>query len=157
MQRRGDYIIRFIAVDSHGIPFSDTFSSSFRVSTGKPYSLQFASFLGPAWGGSVIALQPAVEVVDRGGNRVRDSKLMSGYNISVYLSKSPAYYNYSVILHPQRESALTVPVIDGLAQFKYLYIREAGYPYRLTFNLNAVRTPVLCLIMILCSYVEVPF
>ena len=108
------------------------FSSPLSVAVGKPYKLDFAQFLGPVWGGTIIALQPAVSIVDRGNNVV--SSINSEYYVSVRLSGNPT----NTTLFPQDETKLTVPVIGGIASFRDLYIRAAGFPYRLTFSSNTV-------------------
>lgn len=126
------YIIRFIGLTSMGSPFAYVDSVAFAVATGDPYQLQFHQHHGPAWGGTVIALQPAVAVVDRGGNIV--TSIDTKYYVTVELSGNPT----GAVLYPEAQSSRTVKVVGGVAQFQGLYINEAAKDYRFSYHCNKV-------------------
>lgn len=127
------YTLRFIGLTSSGSPFAYVDSNAFTVTIGDPYQLQFSQHHGPAWGGTVLALQPAVAVADRGNNVV--SYINSGYYVTVDISTNPT----GATLYPTAEADRTAQVIGGVAQFEGLYINEAaknyGFRYRCSRDL----------------------
>lgn len=126
------YTIRFIGLTPSGSPFAYVDTTAFSVAVGSPYQLQFFQHHGPAWGGTVIALQPAVAIADRGNNVVGSTH--SQYSITVSLATHPA----GATLHPASQAGRTVEVSAGIAQFENLYINEAAKDYTFKFRCNQV-------------------
>lgn len=124
------YTLKFTGRDSLGKEFASTTSAEFSVAVGAKYKLSFFNFSGNAFGGEVFADNPVVSVVDRGGNLV--DNVNQGV-VTVSLSESPTG---AELLRPT--NLLAVPIKKGIAQFKNLFIKEAGFPYKLQFSCTQV-------------------
>lgn len=124
------YTLKFIGRLANGDDFAQVFSDELSVAVGDPYRLAFQNYIGTAFGGSPFAANPIVGVVDRGGNVV--DRVNTG-TVSAALTTSPTGEE---TLRPA--SNLTAKISEGLAEFVGLYIREAGYPYRITFSTSLV-------------------
>lgn len=124
------YTLKFTGRLSSGDDFAQVFSDELSVAVGDPYKLAFQNYIGTAFGGSPFAANPVVGVVDRGDNVV---DWVGEGTVSAALTTSPTGEE---ALRPA--SNLTVEISEGLAEFVGLHIREAGYPYRITFNSSLV-------------------
>ena len=113
-----------------GQEFASTTSAEFEVSVGAKYRLSYFNFTGNSFGGEVFADNPVVSVVDRGGNLV--SNVNQGV-VTVSLVESPTG---TELIRPP--NLLTVPIRNGLATFRNLYINEAGFPFQLQFSCTQV-------------------
>lgn len=128
---QGTYTLKFVAMTSTKIPFAFTYSSSFVVSVGEPYSLQYIPYFGHLSGGIPFQIQPSVKVTDRGGNIVTS---INHGKVTVSLVRQPQHVNTQLL----PSTNLQVDFVSGLAQFSGLFINEAGSPYQMKFQTNLV-------------------
>ena len=103
------------------------------------YTLAFHTFIGNAFGGTPFSSNPVVAVVDRGNNTITTqstgtitASIMTSLATSVNNTKAEI-----VVLYPV--SMCKVNIINGLAEFKGLYINEARVSYQLIFTADLVR------------------
>ncbi|MBI1723711.1 MAG: hemagglutinin, partial [Gemmatimonadetes bacterium] len=94
-------------------------SSAFGVAVGAAITLRFATQPGGATGGTAFATQPAVEVIDAGGNRVTSSTA----SITLALFDNPGAGTLS--------GTITVSATAGLATFSNLAIDRTATGYTL--------------------------
>ena len=125
------YQLKFVGSDS-GNDFGYTLSSTFDVFVGEPYRLQFATFIGAAFGGLPFSPNPSIAIVDRGGNQVS----VSSGKITASLVQSP----YAT------ERLRTLDTFDaffssGVASYSGLYLNTAGGPYAVSFITDIVIAP----------------
>ena len=156
MTTAGEYAIKFIGRQQNGASFAEVISASFEVTVGMPYKLAFNSFVGTAFAGVAFAQNPAVSVVDRGGNVVTqaiayaESSDLNSEEIKAVLTHCPfpslqaSADDMAALLQPT--SHLKASIIDGVATFEGLYLNHTGYPYQITFSSGLVSH---CLIFII--------
>ena len=118
------------------------------MEVGAAYKLAFQTYVGTAFGGIPFSDNPAVAVVDRGGNTVPTADYAlygddASYQIQAVLSACPfadiaaSPAAMQALLQP---AALTVaPLSQGIATFEGLYMNRSGYPYQITFYSDLVR------------------
>ncbi len=129
------YTLRYFGVDNNGNQFAVTESNPFDVLVGPVYQLAFATYIGTSTGGVPFYPNPSIAAVDRGGNVVRN---VSGFTVRAYLT-GPLGAN---LLRP--ETSTVTSFFQGVAQFAFLYINEAGFPYTMAFNASiGIYLPVL--------------
>jgi len=145
----GSYTIRFIGRTQSGAQFADVFSPAFYVTIGMPYKLAFTNYVGTAFGGAEFARNPAVAVVDRGGNTVTlatayaELSDINSDEISAVLTHCPfpsiqaSTTDLQGLLQPAARTKAAI--VDGVATFAGLYLNRTGYPYQLTFYSGLVR------------------
>jgi hypothetical protein len=121
------YSLKITLSDFNGNDLAFTYSSTFTVSVGALFKMDFAQTVGAGTGGSAFSPNPIVALTDRGSNAVLGE---TGSTVSVIEA------GYLVDLYP--EAATTVVVENGFASFEGLYINEAGGPYTLRFITSAV-------------------
>lgn len=114
-----------------------------------PYKLAFTSYVGTAFGGAEFAQNPAVAVVDRGGNTVTLATAYAEFSdinsdeISAVLTHCPfpsiqaSTADMQALLQPAARTKAAL--VDGVATFTGLYLNRTGYPYQLTFYSGLVR------------------
>ena len=141
--------MRFIGRTQSGASFADVFSPTFIVTVGMPYKLAFTSYVGTALGGVEFANNPAVAVVDRGGNTVTLATAYEEFGdvnsdeISAVLTHCPfpsiqaSTADLQALLQPAARTKAAI--VDGVATFTGLYLNRTGYPYQLTFYSGLVR------------------
>lgn len=129
-KKAGTYTLKFILLDTNHQAVAMTYSDPFTVSIGLKHSLSLFNFVGTAFGGEVFSANPIVGVVDKGGNVI---KSINTGTVTATLTTTPTGLEK---MHPK--NSITVPIIDGMANFTGLYINEAGYPYQMTFSTTAV-------------------
>ncbi|KAJ0406519.1 hypothetical protein P43SY_001450 [Pythium insidiosum] len=107
-------------------------TAAFDVIVGEPYQLAVAADVSTAFGGTPFLPQPAVAVVDRGGNIVR--------------SLSTGTATIEIIMNPVDGKLLPAQnlqarVVNGVATFSGLYIDRSGSPYALMYTVTGVHLP----------------
>lgn len=146
--------MRFIARTIHGDLVADIFSDPFNVVTGQPFRLGFDVHVGNAFGGEPFASNPAVAIVDRGGNVIADISLyvdpddVEANQIRAVLTTCP---NAHLCPTPDAAEDLLQPsantvamIVEGVAVFKGLYLNASGYPYQITFYSDWVSSSQSC-------------
>lgn len=118
--------------------FAQTYTDAFTVTTGAKYKLDFNQYVGTAFGGEVFSPNPVIALTDRGGNVITSQK--TGY-VEAFLTTSLTGQHQ---LLPAGRHMATFS--GGLATFSGLYIKEAGYPYQITFNTSVVSASSFLLI-----------
>lgn len=130
-----------------GILFAEVIGQPFEVTVGAPYKLAFSNYVGTAFAGQVFVRNPAVAVVDRGGNIVTaataytDDEDIAARQIRAVLTACPfpdlaTVSDMKHLLQPESRTVATI--YDGVATFEGLYMNRTGYPYQITFYSNMV-------------------
>lgn len=122
----GNYQLRFTLYDEHDLIMATTIGDNFTVSVGEMYQLGLNTQPESAFGGSEFGIQPILSVQDRGGNTVED---VNEGVVTVSLQDGPGGSS----LHCSDVDGLVIPIKDGLATFKGLYLNEAAMEYSLHF------------------------
>lgn len=123
----GNYQLRFTLYDEHDLIMATTTGDNFTVGVGEMYQLGFKTHPESAFGGTEFGIQPILSLQDRGGNTVED--INEGL-VTVSLQNGPE----GSFLHCSDDDGLVVPIKDGLATFKGLYLDEAAMEYSLHFS-----------------------
>ncbi|GLE06228.1 hypothetical protein PINS_up015470 [Pythium insidiosum] len=114
---------------THGVR---TETAAFDIIVGAPFQVAVGADISTAFGGTPFLPQPAVAVVDRGGNIVRSLNTGSA---TVEIIMNPVDGR---LLPAQNLRAL---VVKGVATFSGLYIDRSGSPYALMYTVTGVDLP----------------
>lgn len=128
----GIYQIKFILYDEHDLLMTTTVGDNFTVSIGEMYQLGLITQPESALGGSEFEIQPILSVQDRGGNTVEN--INEGI-VTVSLENAP---ERSSSLHSFNEDGFKIPIKNGVAQFKGLFINDAALEYSLHFSIDLI-------------------
>ncbi|TMW60197.1 hypothetical protein Poli38472_000239 [Pythium oligandrum] len=119
------YTIMFVSL-YHGVRAE---TAPFDIITGSRYKLAIMADISTAFGGTAFRPQPAVGVVDRGGNLVES---LNEGTVRLEILKNPV----GGTLLPARN--LNVSIGGGMGTFQGLYIDVAGSPYYLRYTTDLV-------------------
>lgn len=144
----GSYTLTIFGSSSSNVDFASVNTLSFQVTTGDMFMLSFLQYVGTATGGVSFSPNPAIAVVDRGGNTV--SSVNTG-SISAYLSTRPTSASSEVLQPP---ASTTVTISYGTASFAGLYINTAGYPYVIAFHANIAVSLIIVVLFFLLLIVS---
>ena len=125
------YRLKYILHDEHGLIMGTVFGDEFAVEVGEKYRLGFVIQPEMAYGGSAFGSQPSLAILDRGGNVVTD---VNEGTVSVELQNSGPPTAGATLRCRVDAGGLNVPVKNGLADFRELFINEAGTHYSLRFS-----------------------
>jgi hypothetical protein len=128
----GIYQIKFILYDEHDLLMTTTVGDNFTVSIGEMYQLGLITQPESALGGSEFEIQPILSVQDRGGNTVEN---INEGMVTVSLENAP---ERSSSLHSFNEDGFKIPIKNGVAQFKGLFINDAALEYSLHFSTDLI-------------------
>ena len=120
------YQLQFTLHDEYDLVMDKVTGEQFAVEVGNRFALEITSQPESAYGGSVFGNQPALAIIDRGGNIVTD---VNEGTVNVSLLKG----NDRATLQCISDEEFVVPIIDGLVNFAGLYINEADAEYTLKF------------------------
>lgn len=123
----GNYQLKFTLYDEHDLIMATRIGDNFTVSVGGMHQLGFISHPESALGGTEFGIQPILAVQDRGGNIVEN---INEGMVTVALQNGPEGYS----LRSLNSDGFAVPVKDGLAAFKDLFIDESALEYSLYFS-----------------------
>ncbi len=123
----GNNQLRFTLFDEHDLIMATTIGDNFTVSVGGMHQLGLNTHPESAFGGAEFGIQPILSIQDRGGNIVED---VNEGVVTVSLQNGPEGSS----LHCSDTDGLVVPVKDGLATFKGLFLDEAAVEYSLHFS-----------------------
>ncbi|CEG49796.1 hypothetical protein L917_05299 [Plasmopara halstedii] len=104
-------------------------SSSFEIVVGPKYRLAMLNDISKAISGTPFLPQPALGVVDRGGNIVTATN--EGY-MRIEFDANPV----GGVLQPA--AILNVSISGGIGRFSGIYIEPAGSPYRLRYTTDLI-------------------
>jgi hypothetical protein len=123
----GNYQLKFTLYDEHDLMMATSIGDNFTVSVGGMHQLGFVSHPESALGGTEFGIQPILSVQDRGGNIV---KSVNEGMVIVTLQNGPEGSSLRFL----NADGFEVPIKDGLAAFKGLFINEAALEYSLQFS-----------------------
>eukprot|EP00984_Skeletonema_dohrnii_P016875 scaffold7561_cov227-Skeletonema_dohrnii-CCMP3373.AAC.8 len=123
----GNYQLKFTLYDEHDLIMATTIGNNFTVSVGEMHQLGIITHPESAFGGTEFGIQPILSVQDRGGNTVES---INEGMVTVSLHNEPE----GASLRCLNTEGFDVPIKDGLATFKGLFLDDAAMEYSLHFS-----------------------
>ena len=121
------YQLQFTLYDEYDLVMDTETGEQFAVEVGNRFALEITSQPEGAYGGNIFGNQPALAIIDRGGNIVTD---VNEGTVNVSLLKGSDI----ATLQCTGDGEFVVPIINGLVNFAGLYINEAHVEYTLKFS-----------------------